>query len=174
MGRLTDKVAVVTGAGAGIGLATASLFAAEGAHVYVTDIDGDSATAATAALNAKGFAATALTVDVSRGQDVTALMRQVSSAHGRIDVLVNNAGIATPKRGDLLDVTEDAWDLVLNANLKGPFFLSQLVATRMIDLKAREFTPEAAGKMNCYLSSVDEQFRQSGDQPSIGLILCRS
>ena len=87
MGRLKGKIAVVTGAGAGIGQATAELFAAEGAHVYVTDVNGESAAKVTDAIVTAGGHATALVVDVTRGQDVTALMRTIESAQGRIDVL---------------------------------------------------------------------------------------
>lgn len=83
MTRLNDKVAVVTGAGAGIGRAIASLFAAEGAHVFVTDVNGEGAATVAGDLSAKGLKATAMTVDVSRGQDVSALFREVERAFGR-------------------------------------------------------------------------------------------
>jgi len=117
MGRLSNKIAVVTGAGAGIGLATVSLFAAEGAHVYISDVNGETAAAAAAAIVAKGQGATAVTVDVSRGQDVTALMRQVQAEHGRIDVLVNNAGLNV--RTDFRHMTDADWTKIREVNLDG-------------------------------------------------------
>jgi NAD(P)-dependent dehydrogenase (short-subunit alcohol dehydrogenase family) len=117
MDRLKGKTAVVTGAGAGIGLATAHLFAAEGAHVYVTDVNGESAVAAVEALKAAGLAATAMTVDVSRGQDVTALCRAIEQAHGKIDVLVNNAGLNV--RADFRHLSDADWVKIREVNLDG-------------------------------------------------------
>ena len=117
MQRLKGKVAVVTGGGAGIGLGTASLFAAEGAHVYVTDVDGDSAAAAANAIKRSGLEATAMTVDVSRGQDVTALFRAIETAHGRIDALVNNAGLNV--RSDFRHLSDADWVKIREVNLDG-------------------------------------------------------
>jgi NAD(P)-dependent dehydrogenase (short-subunit alcohol dehydrogenase family) len=117
MDRLKGKIAVVTGAGAGIGLATARLFAAEGAHVYVTDVNGESAADAAAALKAAGLDATAMTVDVSRGQDVTALFRAIEQAHGKIDVLVNNAGLNV--RADFRHLSDADWVKIREVNLDG-------------------------------------------------------
>jgi NAD(P)-dependent dehydrogenase (short-subunit alcohol dehydrogenase family) len=117
MVRLKGKVAVVTGAGAGIGLATAELFAAEGAHVYVTDVNGESAAKAADAIAGAGGKATALTVDVARGQDVGALMRAISSAHGRIDVLANNAGLNV--RSDFRHLSDEDWATIREVNLDG-------------------------------------------------------
>ena len=88
MGRLNDKIAIVTGAGAGIGKATAGKLAAEGATVVVTDMDEASAKATAAALPG----AVAIRVDVTDRQQVQALADQVRQQFGRIDVLVNNAG----------------------------------------------------------------------------------
>lgn len=117
MARLEGKIAVVTGAGAGIGLATAKLFAAEGAHVYVTDVNGESAGAASDAILAGGGKATALVVDVTRGQDVTALMRTIETGHGRIDVLANNAGLNV--RSDFRHLSDADWATIREVNLDG-------------------------------------------------------
>ena len=117
MGRLQDRIAVVTGAGNGIGRAVANVFAAEGAHVYVSDVDGASAEVAALAIVEAGGKATPLTTDVSRGQDVTQLFRQVASAHGRIDVLVNNAGLNV--RGDFRHMSDADWLKIREVNLDG-------------------------------------------------------
>lgn len=117
MDRLKDKVAIVTGAGAGIGRAIASLFAAEGAHVFVTDVNGESAGETAEALRAEGRGATAMTVDVSRGQDVSALFREVERAFGRADVVVNNAGLNV--RSDFRHLTDADWVKIREVNLDG-------------------------------------------------------
>lgn len=117
MTRLKDKVAVVTGSGAGIGRAIAHLFAAEGAHVFVTDVNGESAVAAAEAIRAEGFGATAMTVDVSRGQDVSALLRAVERAFGRADVVVNNAGLNV--RSDFRHLSDADWVKIREVNLDG-------------------------------------------------------
>lgn len=117
MGRLKGKIAVVTGAGSGIGQATAALFAAEGAFVYVTDVNGESAGKTADAILGKGHKATALVVDVTRGQDVTALMRAVETAHGRIDVLANNAGLNV--RSDFRHLSDADWSTIREVNLDG-------------------------------------------------------
>jgi len=117
MQRLKDKIALVTGSGAGIGGAVAKLFAEEGAHVYITDVDGESATHAAAEHSAKGHSVTAMTVDVSRGQDVSALMRAIEQAHRRLDVVVNNAGINV--RSDFRNMSDADWVRLREVNLDG-------------------------------------------------------
>lgn len=117
MQRLAGKIALVTGAGAGIGLATAQVFAAHGAHVYVTDVNGEAAAAAAADIAANGHAATAGTMDVSRGQDVGAMMRSIEAAHGRLDIVVNNAGLNV--RGDFRHMTDADWTAIREVNLDG-------------------------------------------------------
>ena len=117
MKRLEERIAVITGGANGIGLAIAHLFAAEGAHVWLADIDGDGATRGADAIRAAGGHATARAVDVSRGQDVTALFRDIAAAHDKIDVLVNNAGVNV--RSDFRHMTDEDWTRLREVNLDG-------------------------------------------------------
>jgi NAD(P)-dependent dehydrogenase (short-subunit alcohol dehydrogenase family) len=127
--RLKDKVAVVTGAAAGIGQAIAERFAAEGATVAIADLNGDGAAVAARRLEAAGGRATSHTIDVSRREHVQALMRDVVERHGRLDVLVNNAGVTRYR--PFLEATGDDWDRVLDVDLKGVFFCAQAAAPYM-------------------------------------------
>lgn len=117
MQRLKDRIALVTGAGNGIGRGIACRFAAEGAHVYVADVDGSAAEVAAEAIRSAGGAATAVVADVSRGQDVTAMFRAVETAHGRVDVLVNNAGLNV--RADFRHLSDADWVKIREVNLDG-------------------------------------------------------
>ncbi len=117
MGRLQDKIALVTGAGNGIGRATAELFAAEGAFVYVTDLDGAAAERVAAGIVTAGGQGVAAAMDVSKGQDVSAVLRHVQSEHGRLDVLINNAGLNV--RGDFRHMTDADWTKIREVNLDG-------------------------------------------------------
>jgi NAD(P)-dependent dehydrogenase (short-subunit alcohol dehydrogenase family) len=117
MSRLEGRVALVTGAGSGIGRAIARLFAAEGAYVYVTDIDGAAAEVVAGEIAAGGASAQGLAADVARGQDVSAMFRNVETAHGRLDVLVNNAGLNV--RGDFRHLSDAEWVKIREVNLDG-------------------------------------------------------
>ncbi|MGE5267630.1 MAG: SDR family NAD(P)-dependent oxidoreductase [Deltaproteobacteria bacterium] len=117
MGRLEEKIALVTGSGNGIGRATAELFAAEGAVVYVTDVDATAAEAVAGGITAKGQKAYWAAMDVSKGQDVSAVMRRVKAEHGRLDVLVNNAGLNV--RGDFRHMSDAEWVKLREVNLDG-------------------------------------------------------
>lgn len=117
MARLVDKIAFVTGSGNGIGQAIATRFAAEGAHVYVTDIDGERAGAVAADLTARGFKAFPATMDVSKGQDVLAVMRRVKDESGRLDILVSNAGLNV--RSDFRHLSDADWVKIREVNLDG-------------------------------------------------------
>jgi len=121
------KVVVITGAANGIGAACARLFATSGASVALWDID---AAAAASVAGALGAGALALRCDVSRRSEVDAAIQATIAAFGRIDVLVNNAGIF--RAADFLDVSEDDWDAVLGVNLKGAFLVGQAVAREMV------------------------------------------
>lgn len=117
MGRLEGKIAIVTGAAGGIGYAIAECFAREGAHVVIADVDGGAGEAAAAKLTGAGGSAASLAVDVSRGQDVTALFRMVETRHGKADVIVNNAGINV--RADFRHLTDEEWVRIREVNLDG-------------------------------------------------------
>lgn len=123
MARLAGKIAIVTGSGGGIGAAIARRFAAEGAHVWVTDINGETAEETVRGIKAEGGAATAMAVDVSKSQDTTALLRNVESAHGYVDILVNNAGILV--RGEVRQLSDADWTKLREVNLDAILRLSR-------------------------------------------------
>lgn len=123
MGRLAGKIAIVTGAGIGIGQAIARRFAAEGAHVWVTDLNGETAEDTARQIKSAGGAATAMVVDVSKGQDVIALIRAVDAQHGRADVLVNNAGILV--RGEVRNLSDAEWTKLREVNVDGVLRMSR-------------------------------------------------
>jgi len=125
--KLTDRVAMITGAASGIGRATAALFAAEGARLVLTDIDGEKLTRETATLDAEIWSRPA---DVSRAADVNALTAAALERFGRIDILCNIAGRSG--FGDVLTTTEEMWDEVLQTNLKSVFLCSRAVLPGMI------------------------------------------
>ena len=117
--RLAGKIAVVTGSGNGIGEAMVRLFAANGAHVYVTDIDGAAAERVCAELINQGHKADCAQLDVTSGQDVSAFMRRVGRDQGRIDVLVNNAGLNI--LADFRNMSDADWVRLREVNLDGVF-----------------------------------------------------
>lgn len=131
--RLKDKVAIITGAGRGIGRATAQRFADEGATVIVSDIEFDIAQAAANAINSPTITAqaVAMQVDVTNRDSVKALVDATRQQFGRIDILVNNAGIVRDAR--LIKMSEQQFDAVLNVNLKAVFNCTQAVAPVMIE-----------------------------------------
>ena len=117
MRRLEDKIALVTGGGAGIGRAIAETFAREGAHVVVADRDGDAAREVADTIVKSNGAAQAQTVDVTDTSQVKALMQRLADAFERLDVLVNNAGVG--ERSDFRHLDDAAWDKVWKTNVDG-------------------------------------------------------
>jgi glucose 1-dehydrogenase len=128
--RLKDKVAVVTGAAQGIGLAIAERFSREGAKVAIGDINAEKGFAAAAKLKAGGAKAVFHEGDVGYRAQAEALIARAAAEFGRVDILVNNAGIT--HNADFLDVTEEDFDRVLRTNLKSAFFCGQAAARKMV------------------------------------------
>jgi len=127
--ELTGKVAIVTGAGAGIGAGIAAMLAEAGAAVTVADLDGARAASTAKAIEKRGGRAIMVTADVSDAHEIDALVRQTVTDLGGIDILVNNAGIATTELVEDLD--EEKWRGVLDVNLTGPFLCCKAVLPYM-------------------------------------------
>ena len=126
---LAGRVARVTGAGSGIGEATARRFAAEGAIVVVNDVDGERARAVATAIQKDGGQALAVVANVTRRDEVETLVGRAVTEFGRLDVLINNAGINRDAMSHKM--TEEQWDQVLAVNLKGTFLCAQAALPKM-------------------------------------------
>ena len=124
--RLKDKVAIITGAGRGIGAATAKKFAAEGAKVVIADLNQDDIKTTVEEIKASGGAAIGLIVNVTNREDIDKMLNETIENYGKIDVVVNNAGITADSQ--LVKLTEEQWDKVIDVNLKGVFNVGQAVA----------------------------------------------
>ena len=130
--RLADKVAIVTGAGSGFGEGIATRFAAEGAKVVVNDVDSANGERVAAAIRTAGGQATFVRADVSRGDDVKALLQATLAAYGRLDIQVNNAGVSH-RNQSMLTVTEDEFDRVYAINVKSLYWSAQHMAPHFRD-----------------------------------------
>ena len=126
---LQSKVALITGAGSGVGQATALIFAAEGAKVVVVDLDSARGEKTVGEIRAKGGDASFLRVDVTRSPQVEEAVTKAISAYGRVDILFNNVGIVLIR--ELIDTTEDEWDMLLGTNLKSTFLFSKYTIPHM-------------------------------------------
>jgi len=126
---LTGKVAVVTGAMRGMGAAHAKALAKQGAKVVVTDIDEGKCQSVVDEINTAGGESACFKMDVSDSKEVNSVFDKVVEKFGRVDILINNAGIYKPKMA--LDMTEEEWDETININLKGQFLCAQRAAKEM-------------------------------------------
>jgi 3-oxoacyl-[acyl-carrier protein] reductase len=124
------RVALVTGGGRGLGLAVAQRYAREGARVAIAELDGDRALEAAAALAEGGLG---IQCDVSRADDVDRAFDACLERFERIDILVNNAAVVGPAVRHFLDLDEQTWDLVLDANLKGHYLCTARAARHMVE-----------------------------------------
>jgi glucose 1-dehydrogenase len=154
--ELAGKVAIVTGAGSGIGYAIAELFAANGAALAINFLGhGDDAMKLAASIEASGGKAAALEADVSDAAAVESLVATTVQRFGGLDVLVNNAGIE--KSQPLLEVDEASWERTLAVDLKGPFLCLQAAARRM----------QETGGSIVNISSIHEDFPFPGFTPYV-------
>ena len=128
--KLEGKVAIITGAGSGIGKTTAEVFADEGAKVVVVDWNRDSGEATTSGICGRSREAIFCFADVSKSQDVEKMVNTALEKYGRLDVLLNNAAIEI--RAELVDTTEAVWDRIQSVNLKGVFLGCKYAIPAMI------------------------------------------
>jgi NAD(P)-dependent dehydrogenase (short-subunit alcohol dehydrogenase family) len=128
--RFTGKIALVTGAGSGIGKGVALRLAREGANVAVADINQAGIDAVAKEVSALGVKAAAFKLDISRLTEITAVVEKTVQEFGRIDIFVNSAGIV--QSNNFTEVTEEIWDRVIDINQKGTAFLNQAVGAQMI------------------------------------------
>ncbi|HEY2294951.1 MAG TPA: glucose 1-dehydrogenase [Thermoanaerobaculia bacterium] len=119
--RLANKVALITGAGSGIGRESALLFAREGARVVVADVNDEAGRAVVEELRAAGGEAVYVHADVSKAAEAEGMIRAAEESFGRLDVLFNNAGISHARDDDAVATEEEVWDLTMSINLKGVF-----------------------------------------------------
>jgi 3-oxoacyl-[acyl-carrier protein] reductase len=146
--RLQNKVAVITGAGHGIGKAYARKFAEEGAQVVIADIDIEGGQKVAQALTDSGLTAWARRTDVRNFSDVEGLMRETASRFGRIDVLLNNAAIYVTEKlwkGPVEDLDLAEWDRVIEVNLKGVFLCSKAAIPIMKQQRSGKIINIASG-----------------------------
>ena len=119
--RLKDKVALITGAGSGIGYQTALLFAQEGASVVVVDINDEAGEKTCAEIAGQGGWASYVHADVSNARDCQNMIAFAEATYGKLNILFNNAGISHAADDDAINTTEEVWDVTMDINVKGVF-----------------------------------------------------
>lgn len=159
------RVALITGSGAGIGRGIALQLAADGYHVILNSRSADpsktgkGAYEVLKAIESAGGTADVIKADISVSADRHRMIDTISDQCGRLDLLVNNAGIAPKVRADILDASEESFDELIGINLKGPYFLTQLAAKRMIQWKQEGIIPSArivfVTSISAFTSSVN-------------------
>jgi len=133
---MSKKVALITGGGRGIGFGICEKLAADGFNLVLSG-RSDASKVADAIAKLEGMGAEVLycSGDVSSAEDRAAMLVEIKERFGRLDVLINNAGVAPKVRADILEATEDSYQWVMKINLQGPYFLTQACANWMIDQK---------------------------------------
>jgi NAD(P)-dependent dehydrogenase (short-subunit alcohol dehydrogenase family) len=155
---MSRRVALVTGASRGIGRGVARALAGAGHDVVVNYAsNAEAAAAVVAELEAVGAKAVAVQADIAVTADRQRLVDTAYEHFGRVDLLVNNAGVAPTVRADLLEATEESFDRVIGINLRGPYFLTQLVARRMIEQEPATTAPKIVivSSISAYTASVN-------------------
>jgi NAD(P)-dependent dehydrogenase (short-subunit alcohol dehydrogenase family) len=132
--RLQKKIVLITGAASGIGKSTASLFAKEGAHVIVNDLDGAKGEETVEEIRQTGGKAEFIQADVTDPISVKSMVDHMIARNGRIDVLFNNAGISGV--GMLHEIEPETWDRIMNINIKGVFLTSKYVVPHMMEARS--------------------------------------
>ena len=131
--ELEGQVAIITGAGRGIGRATALELARMGADIVVAELNRENAERTAFEVRGHGRRSLVVSTDVTSRKDLEPMVEQTRAEFGRIDILVNNAGIY--RAAEILDVTEEHWDAIMNINAKAVFFTTQAVLPTMIAQK---------------------------------------
>lgn len=154
-----NKIALVTGSRRGIGLGIARALGQAGFLVIVS-ATGAQADDVIEQLTREGICCVYHKCDISQSADRTGILDWIDTTYGRLDLIVNNAGVAPATRLDLLETTEESVDRLLNINLKGTFFMCQLAANRMIEMQSRgltDYQPRIINisSMSAYTSSVN-------------------
>lgn len=135
----SSRAALITGASRGIGRGIALALAKEGFNLIINYASNAAAAQEVKELaQAAGVSAATIQADIASSADRKRLAEQAWTAFGKIDLLVNNAGIAPSVRADILEATEESFDQLINTNLKGPYFLTQLIAQKMLRQKSKD------------------------------------